>query len=77
MAVACTGSSPTPPPPTFTRVTPSTPTGGKLPDHATQLELARQKITRIIFLVKENRTFDTMFGLYPGADGATTGKTCD
>jgi phospholipase C len=81
-AVACTHTSdpaesspttiaPTSPPP-------SKPTSNtQLPDHATQLRLARQKITKIVFLVKENRTFDTLFGLYPGADGATTGKICD
>lgn len=28
------------------------------------------KITHIVFLVKENRTFDSMFGLLPGANGA-------
>jgi len=31
------------------------------------------KIKHIVFLVKENRTFDNYFGTYPGADGATTG----
>ena len=30
-----------------------------------------------MFIVKENRTFDSYFGTYPGADGATTGKTHD
>src|SRR5689334_17403999 len=30
-------------------------------------------IKHVIFLVKENRTFDQMFGLFPGADGTTTG----
>ncbi len=39
--------------------------------------LARRKITHVVFLIKENRTFDTYFGQYPGADGATSGKTCD
>ena len=29
------------------------------------------KIQHIIFILKENRTFDTYFGTYPGADGAT------
>jgi phospholipase C len=81
VAVACTGGSATTvsaPPPTVPTVPPSTPTKPvTLPDHATQLKLARQKITKVVFLVKENRTFDTLFGLYPGADGATTGKTCD
>jgi phospholipase C len=30
-------------------------------------------IQHVIFLVKENRTFDHYFGQYPGADGATVG----
>ncbi|MFY9562466.1 MAG: alkaline phosphatase family protein [Terriglobales bacterium] len=34
-----------------------------------------QKIQHIVFLIKENRTFDHYFGTYPGADGATSGKT--
>jgi phospholipase C len=29
-------------------------------------------IQHIIFIIKENRTFDNYFGTYPGADGATT-----
>jgi phospholipase C len=33
------------------------------------------KIEHIVFMVKENRTFDTYFGTFPGADGATSGKT--
>ncbi len=34
-----------------------------------------QKIQHIVFLIKENRTFDHYFGTYPGADGATSGMT--
>jgi phospholipase C len=34
-------------------------------------------IDHVIFIVKENRTFDHYFGTYPGADGATTGRTID
>jgi len=36
-------------------------------------------IKHVVFLVKENHTFDNYFGKYPGADGATRGKTlqCD
>jgi phospholipase C len=36
-------------------------------------------IKHVVFLVKENHTFDNYFGSYPGADGATRGKTlqCD
>jgi phospholipase C len=39
--------------------------------------LARQRIRRVVFIVKENRTFDHLFGRFPGADGATWGRTCD
>ncbi|MDP9226447.1 MAG: hypothetical protein M3P18_21935 [Actinomycetota bacterium] len=41
------------------------------------VRLAREKIKHVIFMVKENRTFDHMFGRFPGADGATQGRTCD
>jgi phospholipase C len=34
-------------------------------------------IDHVVFIVKENRTYDTIFGTYPGADGATQGKTLD
>jgi phospholipase C len=33
----------------------------------------RSKIQHIVFIVKENRSFDSYFGGFPGADGATTG----
>jgi phospholipase C len=29
----------------------------------------------VVIIVQENRTFDNLFATYPGADGATTGKT--
>jgi phospholipase C len=45
--------------------------------HERQIRLARRRIDHIIFMVKENRTFDHLFGRFPGADGATTGVTCD
>lgn len=32
-------------------------------------------IEHFVFMVKENRSFDSYFGLYPGANGATTGVT--
>jgi phospholipase C len=35
----------------------------------------RGPIEKVVIIVKENRTFDNMFGHYPGADGATTGVT--
>jgi phospholipase C len=32
-------------------------------------------IKHVVFIVKENRSFDEYFGAFPGADGATTGVT--
>src|SRR6266481_4916306 len=32
---------------------------------------ASNPIKHIVIMVKENRTFDSMFGTFPGADGAT------
>ena len=33
------------------------------------------KINHIIFIIKENHSFDNYFGRFPGADGATVGRT--
>jgi phospholipase C len=41
------------------------------------VELAGQRIDHVVYLIKENRTFDHMYGRFPGADGARTGLTCD
>lgn len=35
------------------------------------------KIEHVVFIIKENRSFDSYFGTFPGADGATAGKTSD
>ncbi len=43
----------------------------------TKLQLAQQNIKHVVFVIMENRSFDTMFGSFPGADGATTGQLCD
>ncbi len=43
------------------------PTGG--------LPAGFQKITHIVFIIKENRSFDQYFGLFPGADGVAQGRT--
>ena len=60
----------------------STPAGSGGPSSSvspssTQLTLARQHIKHVVFVIKENRTFDHMFGRYPGVDGATEGARCD
>jgi phospholipase C len=38
-----------------------------------QLLALRSKIEHIVFIVKENRSFDNYFGTFPDAEGATTG----
>ena len=35
------------------------------------------KIEHVVFIIKENRSFDTYFGTFPGADGSTQGQTSD
>jgi phospholipase C len=81
---ACQGSPE--PLPTIASPTSSTPTGSQAPSPArlpadrtdpATLALARQKIDHVVFIIKENRTFDHLFGRYPGADGVRAGKTCD
>ncbi|MBA3350688.1 MAG: hypothetical protein H0T12_09065 [Actinobacteria bacterium] len=43
----------------------------------TKLVLARSKIKHVVFLIKENRTFDHMFGRLRRANGAVTGEICN
>jgi len=31
-----------------------------------------QQIKHVVFIIKENRTFDNYFGTFPGANGATS-----
>jgi phospholipase C len=40
-----------------------------IPAHAQGIN----KIKHVVFIVKENRSFDNYFGAFPGADGATSG----
>jgi len=42
-----------------------------------QVLLGSKKIQHVVFIIKENRSFDHMFGRFPGADGVTTGRICD
>ena len=44
-----------------------TPFGG-----ASVLDLARQRIKHVVIVMQENRSFDSYFGTYPGADGFPT-----
>ena len=58
--------------------TPAAPSGssGAVPTSTATATIVPGKnpIKHVIFLVKENHSFDNYFGRYPGADGATTGK---
>jgi phospholipase C len=45
------------------------------PKHAISNAEGLSKIEHIVFIVKENRSFDTYFGTFPGADGVTMGRT--
>ncbi len=37
----------------------------------------RFPVEHVVFLIKENRTFDNYFGKFPGADGVTVGRISD
>ena len=40
---------------------------------ASQVSAFQSTIQHIVFIIKENHSFDSLFGTYPGADGATSG----
>lgn len=44
------------------------------PKSSRKTRAAHTPIEHVVFLIKENRTFDNYFGRYPGADGARSGK---
>ncbi len=50
--------------------TPETSPGDPTPDAI----LARSPIQHVVIIVKENRSFDSMFGRFPGVDGVTVGN---
>ena len=83
-------AAPATPPAPATSPPPATPSPSPPPDRTIPHELpgtslagaatvaaARRHLKHMVFLVKENRTFDTYFGRFPGADGATTGTRCN
>ena len=43
--------------------------------HRRNIVPGENPIEHVVFLVKENRSFDHYFGRYPGVDGATEGGT--
>jgi phospholipase C len=82
LATGCGASSPSGVSDTPTSPAPSIAAAPSVPSPspttaADQLALARRKIKHVVFIVKENRTFDTYFGRFPGADGVTRGTICN
>jgi phospholipase C len=74
LVAACTtsGADPGPTPPTPSNADPTTsPLPGQVDAAAFQ---TRWPIKHVVFLIKENRSFDNMFGRFPGANGATVGN---
>ena len=47
------------------------------PTDAERFAMAAERIEHVVFLIKENRTFDQFFGRFPEADGVCFGYTCD
>jgi phospholipase C len=77
VAVACGGgSAPSPVPPS----SPTAPSPDGSPTSSPRAEEGAGRsgtlwpIEHVVFLVKENRTFDHMFGTFPGVDGVTVGR---
>ncbi|MBA3728303.1 MAG: hypothetical protein H0W94_03745 [Actinobacteria bacterium] len=53
----------------------STSPSGPTPSSSPASIAPSEAIEHVVFIVKENRSFDHYFGRYPGADGATSGET--
>jgi phospholipase C len=80
LLLACTGDSSSSTSPAPAQLEPADATTGLTiasPSDPAVVAAARKKIEHIVFVIKENRTFDNYFGRFPGADGTTTGQTCD
>jgi phospholipase C len=81
---ACERDDPTRAVPSLRTASPTTPDSITMPTPPPEVPtihdgwgLARRTIDHVVFIVKENRTFDHFFGRFPGADGATEGSRCD
>ena len=75
IAAACSTSEAEPRPTTSPVPSPSpsvSSTGSPDVFDATALETSTP-IKHVVFLIKENRTFDNLFGTFPGANGVSTG----
>jgi phospholipase C len=80
VAAACTASEASGPqaspssPPSPSASPPAATGGGPRPQAVDAAAFpTRWPIKHVIFLIKENRTFDNLFGTFPGANGASSG----
>src|SRR5438309_9966572 len=64
VAVSCTGASAIPNPP-------SSPPARRPSSVAATTFPTKWPIKHVVFIIKENRSFDNLFGRFPGANGAT------
>jgi phospholipase C len=70
ISLACTGATASSPSSSTSGSTASSTPDPAEPDGGgSQLALARTHIKHVVFLIKENRSFDTLFGRFPGVDG--------
>jgi phospholipase C len=74
VAAACLGAEAEPDRPPRGPIDPDTrPEGPKPPQVDVERFETRWPIKRVVFIIKENRSFDHMFGRFPGANGVTFG----
>ncbi len=63
---------------TMLQTVPPVSAGQTAPQHKTcKTSLSCSPITHIVFIIKEDHTFDSLFGTFPNANGATTYRTAD
>src|SRR5437762_600890 len=54
-------------------LTAACPPNSPAPPASPEVRAFQSTIQHIVFILKENRSFDNLFGTFPGADGATSG----
>jgi phospholipase C len=77
IGAACNGTAPAAPPSPSRASSPGTVPPSPTPSATADRENGRASpqwpIEHVVFLIKENRTFDNLFGTFPGADGVSFG----
>jgi len=71
LGTACAAKRPVALTPTATRLPTATPTPTPTPT-----PVPGSQIEHVVVFMKENHTFDNLFGLFPGANGVATGSFC-